>query len=545
VKCRKFLDSHRTAADSETQDFNRIIESRLDRTAADLERKLGHSLLGGSFIAHGGHEAVSTHGIELLEAAKSFLGQAAAKIYDRYSEAPVQADSGLAEKFLKTQLDRITSNEDPLGLVTRAAGQPRINTAHRALVSITDYLGQNGQVEGRRLADHFVAPSYGWSPDTLRYLLAAAFLGGEIKLRIAGKDHQVKNDESLAAFTSNKAFGPVGVSLREVKADPDALLRASTRLTALTGDTILPLEDEIAASAKRHFPTYQAAFGPLDVELRNFGLPMEAAERAERLVDDLIEVISGDGSDAVNRLGGADSPLHEDLVWARQLKKSLDQGLRVRLSHLNRLRREIEALPDFGLPGQLKQNAAEPLAGVDETLARNSFFDESSSLAAHSGILDSLVAATVTDLGEQQDRLKLETLDRWQASSDWEVLGEDDRTWFTSEIARLQCEVETDLDGLKTLLNHDFTLNHRLRDLGDELHRRAEAIRKEREKPARTDPAGGDEDKPDVEVKSLFLPQSLSTTREVQDLIDQLNDHLRAMKAGSKLRLDCKVIDDK
>jgi hypothetical protein len=547
VKCRKFLDGHRTAADPETQEFVRIIDSRLDRAAAELERKLGHALLGGSFIAHGGHAAVSTHGTELLEAAKSFLGQAAAKIYDRYPEAPVQADSGLAEKFLKTPLDRITTNEDPLGLVTRAGGQPRINTAHRALVSISDYLGQNGQVEGRRLADHFVAPPYGWSPDTLRYLLAAAFLGGEIKLRIAGKDHQVKNDESLAAFASNKAFGPVGVSLREIKADPDALMRASTRLTTLTGETVLPLEDEIAACAKKHFPTYQAAFGPLPVELRNFGLPMETAERAEKLVDDLIEVISGDGSDAVNRLGGSDSPLYEDLLWARQLKKALDHGLRIRLSHLNRLRREIESLPDFGLPGQLKLNAADPLAGVDEILARDSFFDESASLAAHSGILDSLVAATATDLGKQQDALKLEILDRWQSSPDWEILGEDDRTWFTSQIAQLACQADNDLEGLKALLNHDFTLNHRLRDLGDELRRRAATIRQERDKSAPADPETDDSTTPklEVEVKAIYLPRSLGTPREVQDLIDQLQEHLRAMKAGASIRLDCKVLDDK
>ncbi|MBU6179175.1 MAG: hypothetical protein KGR69_05890, partial [Verrucomicrobia bacterium] len=545
VKCRKFLDAHRTATDPDTQEFVRIIESRLERTVAELERKLTHALFGGSFIAHGGHEAVSTHGTELLEAAKSFLGQAAAKIYDRYPEAPVQADSGLAEKFLKTPLDRITTNEDPLGLITRAGGQPRINTAHRALVSITDYLGQNGQVEGRRLGDHFLAPPYGWSPDTLRYLLAAAFLATEIKLRIAGKDHQVKSDEALAAFASNKAFGPVGVSLREEKVDPDALMRASQRFTSLTGDTVLPLEDEIAASAKRHFPTYQAAFGPLGVELRNFGLPMETADRADKLVEDLIEVISGDGSDAVKRLGGADSPLYDDLVWARALKKQLDQGLRLRLSHLNRLRREIESLPDSGLPGQLKQNAAEPLATVDELLARDAFFEEGASLAANSNLIDSLVAATVTDLAGQQDQLKLETLERWQSSPDWEVLGEEDRTWLSSAVAGLTCAAGHDLDGLKTLLNHDFTLNHRLRDLGDEFRRRADAIRKERDKPVPPPPTPEDLPKPELEVKTVYLPRHLGSVREVQDLIDQLTEHLRALKAGASIRIECKVFEEK
>lgn len=105
--------------------------------------------------------------------------------------------------------------------------------------------------------------------------------------------------------------------------------------------------------------------------------------------------------------------------------------------------------------------------------------------------------------------------------------------------------MENDLDGLKALLNHDFALNHRLRDLGDELRRRADALRKEREKPSPADPAPGDDDKPEVEVKSLYLPRHLNTASEVQGLIDQLTDHLRSMKAGASIRLDCKVIDDK
>ena len=133
--------------------------------------------MAGSFVAHGTHKPVSECGVDVLEAAKTFLTEAAARVFDRYNEAPHQADSGLAEKFLKTPLDRITTNEDPLGLVSRAGGRAQIKPDHKALVSIKDYLGQQGQVEGRRVLDYFADPAFGWSKDTTRYLLAAAFLG--------------------------------------------------------------------------------------------------------------------------------------------------------------------------------------------------------------------------------------------------------------------------------------------------------------------------------------------------------------------------------
>ena len=70
-----------------------------------------------------------------------------------------------------------------------------------------------------------------------------------------------------AAFASNKAIAAVGIALRQERPDPDALVAPADRLRDLTAENVLPLEDEIAAVAKEHFPTYQAIFGPLAVEL--------------------------------------------------------------------------------------------------------------------------------------------------------------------------------------------------------------------------------------------------------------------------------------
>ncbi len=544
VRCRKFLDAHRTASDPDTQEFVRIVEGRLNRTSAELERKLADALLQGSFVAHGAHEAVAGRGTDVLDAAKDFLGDAAAKVFDRYDEAAHQADSALAEKFLTTPLDRITSKEDPLSLVSRAGGKPQVKTDQKAIVSINDYLGQSGQVEGRRLLDHFSAPPFGWSKDTTRYLLAAAFLGGVIKLRIAGHDHQVKSDESLDAFKSNKAFGAVGVSLREEKPDPDALLRASERLRDLSGDNVMPLEDEIAAAAKKHFPIYQAAFGPLAVELRNLGLPADCSDRAEALVSNLTEVVSGDGSDAVKRFGGADSALHDDLLWARNLKKALDNGLRQKLAHLQRLRHDIDALPGSGLPAKLKADAAEALAEVDDVLARSAFFDEAATLAKHSDTLDKMIGTTIIDIATQQEKLRLESMARWGDSTDWHALDGDSRDWIGQEVEKLAKSVTQDADGLRDLLNHDYTLNHRLRDLEAKVAEDAATYRAKRKAKQEEEKKSGDKEGDKIKQETLLLPVSLDSAKQIKDLIEQLNTHLAALEAGTNLRLTCQIIQE-
>lgn len=544
VRCRKFLDQHRTASDPETQEFVRIIDERLNKSSTELEGKLQTALFAGSFVAHGTHQPVSELGAEVLEAAKAFLTNIAGQVFDRYAEAPHQAESGLAEKFLKTPLDRITTNEDPLNIVSRVGGRAQIKTDHKAIVSIKDYLGQNGQVEGRRLLDHFADAPFGWSKDTTRYLLAAAFVGMDLKIRISGQDHMVKNDETLAAFASNKAIGAAGIALRQERPDPDALVRASDRLRDLTGENVLPLEDEIAAVAKKHFPTYQAVFGPLAVELRSIGLDsVDQADRAENLSVDLKEVVSGDGSDAVNRMGGADSPLYESLVWARNLKKALDNGLRPTLAHLKSLQKEIDNLPDSGIPAKLKKSAKESLFSIADILGRESFFDESASLKGYAEVLDKLVAVTTTDLADQQKKLIDDELARWQSSADWIDLSEDDRAWFTSEVANLAIEADTTLEGLKKLLSHDYSLNHRLRELSDAVINKAKERRKERDRDKDREDEGGHDEGVTVTETTVMVPTVFKSVDQIESLVAELQKLRSQIGKKNRIRIIWKEID--
>lgn len=542
VRCNKFLDAHRTDKTPGVQQFIREVVLPLQsRSLADLERKLSSGLLQGSFVAHGSMKAVAGCGTDLGEAAKDFLGTCAEKVFDRYTEAPFQADSVLAEKFLATPLGQITSKEDPLGLVTRVGGNAKIKADHKALVSIADFLNEHGQVEGRRALDHFSAPPFGWSKDTTRYLLAAAYLGQIIKLRISGKDHQLRSDESLAAFSSNKALGAVGVALRQERPDPDALLRASERLRDLSGEKIMPLEDEIASAAKKHFPLYQAAFGPLAVELRGLGLSEDCASRAEELVNDLTEVVSGDGSDAVRRLGSLESPLHENLLWARNLKKALDNGLRLQLSRAQRLQRDIEGLPDSGLPAELRLAAQEPLEAIRDILGRDSFHTEGPALAAQTDALDALISSTVAKLSQQQTGIRLETVTRWSDSADWQDIDAEEREELIRQVDSMAKTVETNAEGLKDLLNQDFTLNHGLRTLEVGFRKKAAANReKQKQKMAEVPDGDGYQALP-AQSKTLRLPRTLASSHEIELLIEQLRGYAASMRAGANIQLTCEI----
>lgn len=545
VRCKKFLDQHRTTSDPETQEFVRMVDAKFTRAFEELENKIRTLLIAGSFVAHGAHKPVTECGADLLEAAKTFLTDVAGRVFDRYSEAAHQAESGLAEKFLKTKLDRVTHNEDPLGLVSMAGGRAQIKTDHKAIISIRDYLNQQGQVEGRRLLDHFADARFGWSKDTTRYILAGAFVGMEIKLRIAGQDYLVKNDDTIAAFASNKALSAAGIALRQERPDPEALIRASDRLRDLSGENIFPLEAEIAVAAKKHFPAYQSLFGPLAVELRSLGFEDSGqAEKAENLAGDLTEVVSGDGSDAVHRLGGANSPLYESLLWARNLKKALDNGLRTNLIRLKRLRGEIENLPDAGIPAKLRESSKETLDAVADILSRDAFFEEAPTLAAGADDLDKRVAETTKEIAEQQKELVEKELKRWQESTDWIDLNEDDRTWFIAEADTLIIEADTTLDGLKKLLNNEYSLNHHLRDLATNVAAKAEMQREEQKK-SKKEEEKDENGRKTVTVKetTVIIPKVFQFADQIETLVAELNKLRSQIDKQTRIRIVWKEIE--
>jgi hypothetical protein len=542
LKCRKFIDAHRTATDSETLEFVKIVEERHERTARELENKLRSALHAGSFVAHGVvRPATELNPLDLAEACRAFLGEAAARIFDKYAEAAVQADSDTAEQFLKTPLNQITAKHDPLSLVTRVKGQASIKTGDKALTSIRDHLSANGQVEGRRLLDHFNEPPYGWSKDTTRYLLAALVTASEIKLRIAGQDYQVRsNDELLAAFTSNKAFASVGVSLREEKPDPDALLRASQRLRELTGQNVEPLPDDIALAAKRHLPTFQQDYSALGTELRNLGLP--GVERADTLSNELAEIVRGDGTDAIARLGGVDSSLFDALKWARQVAQAFKNGLRPTIASLQTLRTELAQLPTSGVPGKLRLGSKERLEQVADLLTREDIYDQAAALGASLQELEALIATAVSDFAADQSAQLAQRLDHWQNSTDWIDLSEDERSTVSQEIQRLKLEPSRSLAGLRSLLAHTFDLTERVRALGGKIATWAATNRAARAKVVETDSdtAGTGQEKP--EERPFIIPRTLETAAQLDDLIKQLQGYRDEIAKGKRLKLLSRVL---
>lgn len=469
-RCKEIANKYRTDPDQEIKEYCNGQADRANRLTTELERLIKRSLLQGSFIFRGQTNAVENLGSELLDAARKHLAEVAEQVFDRYGEAPVRAATELAEKFLRTgSLTAISTPIDPLSLVQVNAGKASIRTDHKALVSIRDHIDRLGVVEGKSLSDRFADAPFGWSQDTLRYLLAALLLAGEVKLKVGGREVTVNGQQAIDALKTNNTFKSVGVSLREDKPSMETLALASTRLTELCGDLVVPLEDAISKATTKLFPNLQQRYAPLAEKLKSLGLP--GVDRLDSLSRDIADVLLTDASDAPQRLGKQDSALYENLKWAAEVRNSLEQGLEQTLRDLLQHRSAIEGLPQTDIPSQLKDELAEPFAQLEQRLQQLDFHYHSADFNTRLTNLRAQVSAAATSMqSAQAERLKEAEVDL-QRVPEWVELTLQEQQELLGKLEGLILQVQPNISGLQALVNRDYEIHNQVQQLKQRIER--------------------------------------------------------------------------
>lgn len=517
-RCQRIAELHRNEPDQEIKDYCNGQLDRAAKLATQLQSKIRQNLQAGSFVFRGQTTAVAALDPSLLEASKKLLGDVAEQVFDRYAEAPVRVPTDTAEKFLKiANPAAISSALDPLGLVQSAAGRATFKTDHKAIISIRDAIDRQGTMDGKRLLEYFSIDPFGWSPDTTRYILAAMLMAGEIKLKVSGREVTAAGQQAIDALKTNNSFKPIGVALRDERPSNETLVRASERLSELAGEMIIPLEQEIGKAAAKYFPRFQHDYGSLAEKLGSLGLA--GVERVRTLTQDLAEVLFTDASDAPQRLGAEESALHANLVWAQAVKRALDNGLDTTIRELQSHRREIEALPDTGVPGELRREVAADLALVAERLAQEDFYRHVADFNSQLTELKGRVRDAVATLQDQQKQRLKDGADDLRRLPEWNELSQEECSNADNRLTALELAVTNDLAGLKKLLARDFDIHTTIEDLKRWIQRLGQERIREREQ----------DDQEEIKepglgklTQAISVPAALTSASEIDALIRQL-----------------------
>jgi len=399
-RCQRIVDLHRHDPDQEVKEYCQSQTDRASRLASELIQRIVRGLTQGSFVFRGRVTAVDSLDQSLPASCRKHLSEAAERVFDRYQEAPERVGTDLAEKFLRAPLRAVTSQIDPLSLVQVAGGTPRIKTDHKGLVSIKDFIDRTGTVDGKKLLDVFSGPPFGWSPDTLRYMVAALLVAGEVKLKVSGREVTVAGQQAIEALKTNNTFKSVGVALRDDRPSMEVLARAAERLTDLSGEPVVPLEEDIGKAAQKLLPSLQFKLALLAERLQALGLP--GVETVRSVTEQIADMLLSDASDAPRRFGAEQSALYDGLKWAMAAKVAFDQGIAEAVKGLRDLESGIAELPGTGVPKDLREVAREDLDAVTDMLSQEDFFKRKADLSTRRTAIEGRVGNAVAAMRATQ-----------------------------------------------------------------------------------------------------------------------------------------------
>lgn len=520
----------------------RLLEISRERTAAAIEK----AMLEGVFIFRGKPTPVREAGGTLEAAVRSILSDAIREVFPHYHLAPIRPSTDAAAKFLGAErMDRITKDLDPLGLVVKVKGAPRVDTSTPALAEALRMFetkaaeSGSGRLQGSWLQEVFSAPPYGWTKDTVRYLFAALLRSGEIEFHIPGSSGPVRTagPQAVEAVKSTFSFNRIGISSRDAKMPPEALDRAARRLEKLFGDEVWPLEDHISRSVRRHIPDLLEKLGSLPDRLRLLGLSGES--RSKRLLADAADLMKGDAGGAASVLGGVECALLDEIKWAKAVFEVLESGAEADVQHARSVLNSATDLERLLAGSTNDLLSLEDSMAVEEVLSSERFHERLPELrSVIRSAEDRMKTRYAVDRAAYESNLK-KALNELETEPDWAKLLEEDREEIA---ARLVCDMpETAENGvpvelLQTILVARRTLPGLIEDLKSEIKRRRPI---ESEPDPEIDGGGGEPPGEEV-VEAAALVQSaiIATVDDLDFWLASIREKLAGfLRANKRIRI--------
>jgi hypothetical protein len=517
-RCNRIVEIYRNDPDQEVKEYCASQTDRAARLSTDLAQLITRDLARGSFVFRGAVSAVESIDQNLASACRKYLNEVAEQVYDRYAEAQERVETALPEKFLRAadaKLKSITSQIDPMGLVQLSGGTPSIDADRKALVSIRDQIERSGLIEGKRLLETFADAPFGWSQDTTRYLIAALLVGGEIKLKVGGREVTVNGQQAIEALKTNNSFKSVGVSLRDDRPSMDVLANAADRLTELSGDAVVPLEENISKAAQKFLPDLQPRYASLGEKLATFKLL--GSDTMESLNRQITDLLLTDCSDAPQVFGAENSTLYDELKWARNVRLAFDQKLDRTVQRVRDLQRELTSLPKTGAPGELVKAVQDDMEAIKDRLSQRNFFGHAADISTKCSNIETCVAETVRAMASAQAGHISDAAADLARIPEWGDFTPEEQQKVLGELQDLSVKVTEDIAGLKSLLSSQFDISTTIQDL----KRRIVEDGRERRKPPEIIYGGKAEPRP---RRALKVPAKIATTQELDQLIQRLQE---------------------
>lgn len=527
VKNEGIFNTRNMYDDKEINDYLNSQDQEAKRLKDQVRRIIIQGFEKGEFIFRGTNKPVSSYGNKFREAASGKLREVAELVFDKYRQAPISVPGSDAEKLLNfPDLKVLPPALNHFDLIK---GDGSIDLDKDSIKSINEFILQEDQVEGRKLLEYFEAASYGWSKDTTRYLVAAMFIASDVKLRISGQDIKVKGPKAIEALKNVNGFNKIGISAYQAQEKPskEMLALSIKRLAELTGESVAPLQNKIAEVVRRHFPEFQTKYSSIKTKLEYLNLPGQ--EKAQEVQDGISELLKGEGSDAAFRLGKPDSDLFDNLKWIANVYKGFEEGVESSFKEANSLKESIDALPDSGIPKELRENTKKDFETIQDITSDSEFFNRVSDLKDAISNIKTLCSDYCQKLLTSENEKIESEVTQIKSGKNWYKLNTEQRKELSDQINDLVIENKQGLEGIKDILNSNYTITNRITQV-----RELQIEYLKSKAPDTTNTEGGIKVTKDLSGFS----KTISTETQLNEIISVLEEIRDELSNGNEIEID-------
>ncbi len=229
LRSRYMAATYAMDTNAEKKDYALDQNALAERSGQTLRARIEKQLIDtGEIIVGGVRRALYsyTNNKGFIDSIKADLSQLADKVFNKYSLAAIPADASRAHRLLCSADNQIDANVNPSGFLELNNGTWGLSDSP-ALQEVSSWLQrQSVMVKGSQVYDYFGAAPYGWSRETVLYILAVLFWGGRIEVNISGTIHQTVDSAVKQAFQVPKNLNQVGIQWRSSMISEDDLFDA-------------------------------------------------------------------------------------------------------------------------------------------------------------------------------------------------------------------------------------------------------------------------------------------------------------------------------
>lgn len=549
VRDETICNNHRHDTNKEIQDYLRAQQSDADKNRQEITRILRQSQNNSETICKGSPTSVNGETYK-TQALKKF----AEDVYDKYPLASRSMPTSVVSDLLAyDDTTKLPASLNPFEIVD---DNGIIDTSYAAFAEIKDYIASHNDANGGQLADFFSRAKYGWSKDTIRYLVALMLKAGMIVVRSGAQSFKMFTKNAAEAMKNNTSFGHLGLSLNtDAHLSPAEMMEAMKMLKELYNPQgLTPIPASIAKASLKIATQRRTKVEQLKETFEK--LEMAGTSTISQAVNYLVKIIDSEGAEAPY-LFAKDKACADSLRYVNQVQKAEEQGKT--LSSIKRIEKRLSdalRLPQLPNLEDLKNKLGEDEQAFNDIMLDPDCFNHTSEYADLASRIDNEIEQACTHFYMEATHCINQKNDEIRATADFISLKDEQKQTIEAMMSRISIQEGDTLDRLQEMCSQ-FTTFYAPLGVYDSIDRKVKQFVADNVPPvtiptpaddnskqpgndnnnptANDDPTTANE--PTTTVERRQIKRHLTQRSDVQAIIDELTSLLPKIDEGSSIDL--------